>query len=260
MTNPLIDLRSDTVTRPTPAMRAVMAAAEVGDDVFGDDPSVRALERRTAELLGKEAALYVPTGTMANQLAVAVHAGPGDELICDEATHVYAMEGGAIARLSGVTARPLCCQLGLLTPAMLAGKVRPDDPHFVRTKLVWLENTHNRGGGRVHPLEDVKAISRWAREHKLALHLDGAPPHERGRRDGNPRLGMGPACRHRLNLFFQGTGSPGRFSSRRHGRDDSRGAPRSQSVRRRDAPGGRDRRGGALRTQQPRRTASRRPS
>ena len=111
---------------------------------------------------------------MANQIAVAVHAGPGDKVICDEVTHLFAMEGGGMARLSGVTARPLPGKGGLLTAAMLAGKVRPDDAHCVRTRLVWLENTHNRGGGRVHPLEDVIAISRWAREHGLALHLDGA--------------------------------------------------------------------------------------
>jgi threonine aldolase len=174
MTTALIDLRSDTVTRPTPAMRAIMAAAEVGDDVFGDDPSVRAIERATAERLGKEAALFVPTGTMANQLAVAVHAGPGDELICDEVTHVYAMEGGGMARISGVTARPLRGERGLLTPAMLADKIRPDDAHYVRTRLVWLENTHNRGGGRVHPLQEVAEIGRWARSNRLSLHLDGA--------------------------------------------------------------------------------------
>lgn len=174
MAQPTIDLRSDTVTRPTPAMRAAMAEAEVGDDVLGEDPTVLALERRTAELLGKEAALFVPSGTMANQIAVAVHAGPGDELLCDATAHVYVWEGGGVARLSGVTARPLAGGNGVLTRAQLEDKVRPDDGHYVRTRLVWLENTHNRGGGRVQPVAAVAEISTWARSHGLAMHLDGA--------------------------------------------------------------------------------------
>jgi threonine aldolase len=174
MPTPIIDLRSDTVTRPTPAMRAAMAAAEVGDDVKGEDPTVNALQRRTAELLGKEAALFVPSGTMANQIAVGVHAGPGDELLCDATAHVYVWEAGGIARLSGVTPRPLDGDCGLLSLANLREKIRPDDAHYVRTRLVWLENTQNRGGGRVHPFDQVAEIAGWAREHGLAMHLDGA--------------------------------------------------------------------------------------
>ena len=174
MAMPTIDLRSDTVTRPTPEMRAAMASAEVGDDVLGEDPTVNALQRRTAELLGKEAALFVPTGTMANQIAVGVHTDPGDELLCDATAHVYVWEGGGIARLSGVTARPLAGDHGLLGLGLFSDKVRPDDGHYVRTRLVCLENTHNRGGGRVHPIEQVSAISDWARGHGLAMHLDGA--------------------------------------------------------------------------------------
>jgi len=169
-----IDLRSDTVTRPTPAMRRAMAEAEVGDDVYGEDPTVRALEERTAELLGKEAALYVPSGTMANQIAVGIHAGPGDELLCDATSHVYVWEGGGIARNSGVTARTLAGDHGLLSVADLEGKLRPDDSHYPRTRLVCLENTHNRGGGRVYRIENVTRISAWAREHGLATHCDGA--------------------------------------------------------------------------------------
>jgi threonine aldolase len=170
----VVDLRSDTVTRPTPAMRAAMANAEVGDDVFGEDPTVIRLERRAAEVLGKEAALFVPSGTMANQLAVGVHAGPGDELICDVTSHVYNWEGGGIARLWNVTARTLTGDRGLISARMMEGLIRPDDCHYVRTRLVWLENTHNRGGGRVHPLHEVEAISTWARQNGLAVHLDGA--------------------------------------------------------------------------------------
>jgi threonine aldolase len=174
MPAPIIDLRSDTVTKPTPAMRAVMAAAEVGDDVFGDDPTVNALQRQVAERLGKEAALFVPTGTMANQIAIGVHTAPGDELLCGETAHVYVWEGGGIARLSGVTARPLPGDGGLLRPSDLIGKIRPDDGHYVRTRLVCLENTHNRGGGWVHPIAQVAAIADWARANGLAMHLDGA--------------------------------------------------------------------------------------
>src|SRR5205085_5932749 len=135
-----------------------MAEADVGDDVYGEDPTVKALERRTAELLGKEAALFVPSGTMANQVAVGVHAGPGDELLCDATAHVYVWEGGGIARLWGVTARPIASEEGLLSLDVFRDKVRPDDAHYVRTRLVCLENTHNRSGGRVHPIASVAEI------------------------------------------------------------------------------------------------------
>jgi threonine aldolase len=171
---PPIDLRSDTLTKPTPAMRRAMAEAEVGDDVYGEDPTVIALERRTADLLGKEAALFVPSGTMSNQIAIGVHAGPGDELICGATAHIYVWEAGGIARLSGVTSRLIERPGHLMTRPDLDGKVRPDDCHYVRTRLVCLENTHNRGGGRVHPIDDVAEISRWARSNGLAMHLDGA--------------------------------------------------------------------------------------
>src|SRR3954471_15910423 len=169
-----IDLRSDTVTRPTPAMRRAMAEADVGDDVYGEDPTVNALEARTAELLGKEAALFVPSGTMANQIAVGLHCQPGDELVCGETAHVYVWEGGGIARLWGATPRTLAGDLGLISARDVLGKIRPDDGHYVRTRVVCLENTHNRAGGRVHPIEDVRTISEWARSHGLAMHLDGA--------------------------------------------------------------------------------------
>src|SRR5947209_952725 len=174
MNRPPIDLRSDTVTRPTPAMRRAMADAEVGDDVFGDDPTVKALEERTAELLGKEAAVFVPSGTMANQMAVAVHTRPGDELLCASTAHVYVWEAGGVARNSGVTARTFEGEFGLLSYEDLKNAIRPDDLHYAQTRLVWLENTHNRGGGRVQPLDSIRSIRRWAREHRLAMHLDGA--------------------------------------------------------------------------------------
>jgi threonine aldolase len=175
MQQPLTDLRSDTVTRPTPEMRRAMADAEVGDDVLGDDPTVKVLEERTAELLGKEAALFVPSGSMANQIGVGVNTQPGDEVLCSRTSHVYQWEAGGIARLSGVTARTFDGDHGLLSLEDLRDAVRPlHDVHYVRTRLVCLENTHNRGGGRVHPIESIAEIGRWAREHNLAMHLDGA--------------------------------------------------------------------------------------
>ena len=171
--SPPIDLRSDTVTRPTAAMRRAMAEADVGDDVYGEDPTVRSLEQRTAALLGKEAALFVPSGTMANQIGIGVHCRPGDELICAATSHVYVWEGGGIARLWGVTARAIPTVDGVLTIEGMAA-VRPDDAHYPRTRLVCLENTHNRGGGRVQTLGGVAEVSAWARSHGLAMHLDGA--------------------------------------------------------------------------------------
>ncbi|MFO0841339.1 MAG: low-specificity L-threonine aldolase [Gemmataceae bacterium] len=170
----MIDLRSDTVTRPTPGMLAAMQSAEVGDDVFGEDPTVNRLEGRVAALLGKEAALFVPSGTMSNQIAVKAHTRPGDELLCDANCHIYVYEGGGPAVLSGVTCRTIDGEHGILDVSQLEGKVRPRDDHMVRTRLVCLENTHNRGGGRIYPLEKIRAIRAWARRHDLALHLDGA--------------------------------------------------------------------------------------
>ncbi|MBI2806762.1 MAG: low-specificity L-threonine aldolase [Planctomycetes bacterium] len=170
-----IDLRSDTVTRPTPAMRAVMNDAPVGDDVFGDDPTVNKLEERVAHLLGKEAALFVPSGTMSNQIAVNIHTHPGDELLCDLNCHIYNYEAGGPAVLSGVTCRTLDGDHGILDLSQLEDQIRnPDDPHLVKTRMVALENTHNRGGGRIYPIEKIEAISRWARKHGLIMHLDGA--------------------------------------------------------------------------------------
>jgi len=174
MNRPPIDLRSDTVTRPTPGMRRAMAEAEVGDDVLGDDPTVKLLEARTAELLGKEAASFVPSGTMANQIAVGVHTRPGDELLCSSTSHVYVWEAGGIARLSGVTTRTFDGDFGLLSLDDVQDAIRPSDVHYAQTRLVWLENTHNRGGGRIQSFESIAAIRHWAREHQLAMHLDGA--------------------------------------------------------------------------------------
>jgi threonine aldolase len=170
----VIDLRSDTVTKPTPGMRAAMAAAEVGDDLFGEDPTVNRLQETVAALLGKEAAIFVPSGTMSNQLAIRCHTQPGDELLCDGNSHIIHYETGAPAVLSGVMCRSLPGHDGILSVEMLEDQIKGDADYLPRTRLVWLENTHNRGGGRIYPLEKIAAISTWAKQNDLQMHLDGA--------------------------------------------------------------------------------------
>src|SRR5262245_28972489 len=174
MPDSFIDLRSDTVTRPTPAMRAAIAAAEVGDDVFNEDPTVQRLQEKVAGTLGKEAALFVPSGTMSNQACIRAHTQPGDELLCETLSHIYNAEAGGPAALSGVMCRTIAGDHGILDVSQLEDKIRPVNEHYVRTRLVCLENTHNRGGGRIYPLEKIEAISSWARRNGLILHLDGA--------------------------------------------------------------------------------------
>ena len=174
MPESVIDLRSDTVTRPTPGMRAAMAAAEVGDDVFNEDPTVQKLERRVAEMLGKEAAIYVPSGTMSNQIGLRLHTAPGDELLCDANCHIFQYEVGGAAALSGVTCRTFEGANGILDLSQLQDQIHVENVHLTPTRLVCLENTHNRGGGTIYPLAKIEAISAWARKSGLAMHLDGA--------------------------------------------------------------------------------------
>lgn len=179
MGSPVIDLRSDTVTRPTEAMRAAMASAPVGDDVLGDDPTVILLEERVAELLGKEDAVYVPSGTMANQIALRVHTRSGDRVVMDRESHIRVHESGAPAALAGVTIVPLESDRGIFTPDQVieaAPGRSPDSPPglFDRTTLVTMENTHNEAGGTIWPLEAMRSVSEVARDLGLAVHLDGA--------------------------------------------------------------------------------------
>ncbi len=166
----MIDLRSDTVTKPTAAMRQAMAEAVVDDDVIDVDPTVDRLQRYTAELLGKEAAIFMPSGTMTNQVAVRIHCKPGDELLCEAGCHIFQYEQGAFAQLSGVVARTFEGQFGVLRPDQLQGQIRPNNEHLVRTRLVCLENTHNRGAGRVQPYEYVQ------RDLRLGRATPAAPP------------------------------------------------------------------------------------
>ena len=170
----IIDLRSDTVTKPSPEMRLAIANAEVGDDVIDIDPTCQRLERMTAEILGKEAALFMPSGSMTNQVGVRIHCKPGDELICEVGCHIYNYEQGAFAQLSGVVARTVEGPAGVLHVDQLRGLVRPENDHLVRTRLVCIENTHNRGAGKIQPYDNVVAICDWAHETGLQTHLDGA--------------------------------------------------------------------------------------
>jgi threonine aldolase len=168
-----LDLRSDTVTRPTPAMREAMAVAEVGDDVYFEDPTVNRLQAVAAELLGKQAALFVPSGTMANQAAIAVHTRPGDVVLAGENAHVLLYEGGAASALSGVQIQTLGSG-GLFDAGAVLAAIHPDEQHYAPTTLVTVENTHNVAGGVVFPLDEIRAIADAARERELALHMDGA--------------------------------------------------------------------------------------
>ncbi len=174
MPDTIVDLRSDTVTQPTPQMRAAIAQAEVGDDVIDVDPTVEQLQDKIAAMLGKEAAIYMPSGSMTNQIAIRAHCNPGDEFICEAGCHVYNYEQAAFAQLSGLVARTVQGDAGVLQPEQLTGLIRPRNDHLARTRLVTLENTHNRGAGRIQPYDNVAEICRWARENGLGSHLDGA--------------------------------------------------------------------------------------
>ena len=171
----MIDLRSDTVVKPTPGMRAAMATAEVGDDVFGEDPTVIALEERLADLFGHEAGLYCSSGTQTNQIAIKVHTQPGDELIGDEGMHIYRYEGGGIMATSACSVKFVANDRGRFTAAAVRGAINnPADNYLTHTRLVNIENSHNRGGGAIWDLAEVERISAVCTEHQLALHLDGA--------------------------------------------------------------------------------------
>lgn len=172
--NSYIDLRSDTVTKPSPEMRVAMAAAEVGDDVFGEDPTVNRLQEKVAELLGKEAALFVPSGVMANQLSIKAHTQPGDEIIVESGSHIFNYETAAPSLLSSVQLHTIQGERGILRAEQLAPAVRSAAYYMPRTSLICLENTHNKAGGTVYPLEEIKNIHSFAKERGIALHLDGA--------------------------------------------------------------------------------------
>ena len=170
----MIDLRSDTVTSPTIQMRQAIVNAEVGDDILEEDPTVKILEKRTAEILGKQAALFMPSGTMSNQIAIRSQTEPGDEIIADVSAHCYLLESGACAALSGVTCKLIQGARGIFSADDIIKVLRPKNIHFPPTKIVCLENTHNRGGGSVWPIKTIAEIEQVAKNAGLKMHLDGA--------------------------------------------------------------------------------------
>ena len=170
----MIDLRSDTVTKPSDAMRKAMARAEVGDDVYGEDPTVNRLQEMIAAMLGKKAALFVPSGTMANQLSIRIQTQPGQEVIVESKSHIVRYEQGAAGALSGVQLHWVTGERGLMTAEQIEAAIRPKDPYSIRTALICLENTHNAGGGTIYPLSTIERIREVALRHEIPMHLDGA--------------------------------------------------------------------------------------
>lgn len=170
----IIDLRSDTVTKPTEAMREAMAKAEVGDDVYGEDPTVNRLQDMAAGLLGKKAALFVPSGTMANQLAIRIQTQPGQEVIAESKAHIVRYEQGAAGALAGVQLHWVIGDRGIIGPEQVEAAIRPKDPYSIQTALICLENTHNSGGGTIYPLATIERIRAVAASHRVPMHMDGA--------------------------------------------------------------------------------------
>ena len=208
-----IDLRSDTVSRPTPEMRAVMAAAEVGDDVYGDDPSVRRLEERTAEVLGKDAAVFTPTGTMSNQIAIRCHTEPGDLMLAERHAHAYLVESGGPAALSGATVVGLPGERGVFTAEQVRAAVRTPHPMvpeacYPVARLLAAENTHNFAGGAVWPLEALRDAAETARSLGLATHLDGARLWHAAVRSGIPERRYAESFDTVSVCFSKGLGAP----------------------------------------------------
>jgi threonine aldolase len=203
-----VDLRSDTVTRPTPAMRAAMAAAEVGDDVFGDDPTVHRLEARIAELAGLEASLFVPSGTMGNQLAVRCHVEAGDEALVDVESHVFLYEQGGLAANSGALAHPVAGDAVGFVADSIDAAMRAENEHVARLKLVCLENTHNVRGGTVLPLERQRAVIARARAHGVRVHLDGARLWNASVATGIPIREWATGVDSLMMCFSKGLGAP----------------------------------------------------
>jgi len=205
-----VDLRSDTVTRPTPEMRRAIAGAVVGDDVFGDDPTVLELERRCAELAGKEAALFVPSGTMGNQLAVHALTSPGDEVLLETESHIFLYEQGGIAANSGCLAHIVRGERGVLPVEALAGAMRDADAddHVARVKLVCAENTHNRAGGAIVPIASLRALASAARERNVRIHLDGARLWNASVASGVPVADWAACADTVMMCFSKGLGAP----------------------------------------------------
>ena len=238
------DFRSDTVTKPTDKMRKAMAEAVVGDDVLGDDPTVQKLEALAAEVMGKEAGLFCPSGTMGNSIAVKIWTNALEEVIVEERSHIYNMESTHMTFISGVTPRPVRSERGAMDPDEVRKNVRKPNVHTPRTSLICLENTHNNWGGAVVPLETFKAMRRVADENGLKIHLDGARIFNAGHGFRGPRQGIARCVGFRDVLPVQGTLCAGGVHARgRQGLHRLR-TPAEEGPGRRHAPGRRPGRAG----------------
>lgn len=204
----MIDLRSDTVTKPSDEMLEMMRTAEVGDDVFGEDPTVMILENKVSKYFGKEAALFCPSGTMTNQIAIRINTQPQDEILCDQTSHIYNYEGGGAAYNSMVSIKLLHGELGRFTANDVIENINPDDIHYAKTSMIAVENTVNKGGGSVFPLETIREIAKVAVDKKLKMHLDGARVFNALVKSGDDPLDHG-RCFHTMSVCFsKGLGAP----------------------------------------------------
>lgn len=204
----LVDLRSDTVTRPTPGMRAAMADADVGDDVYAEDPTIRRLEETVADLFGHEAAVFAPTGTMANQIALRLVCPPATELLCDADAHIVTYEGAGAAQHGGIQTRTIPSTRGLLDPVAVTKQLRISGYHAVVTQAVAVENTHNRGGGAIYPLARLRALRAIADDNDIALHCDGARIWNAHVATGTPLSSYGDICTTLSVCLSKGLGAP----------------------------------------------------
>ncbi len=251
-----IDLRSDTVTRPTAAMRRAMAEAEVGDDVYGEDPTVNRLEQRAAEIAGKEAALFVPTGTMGNTIGVKIHTQHGQEVICEARAHVLDYELAMMGWFCGCLARPIAAEGGILRWENIRREIRPVDPHWAPTGLIEIENTHNMAGGRVYPLEVIREIADGAHELGLKVHMDGARVFNAAEALGVPVREIVAPSRYGDVLPLESAGSAGGIDAGGQAGRYRPGAPLPEAVGRRHAAGGRAGGGGVNCTRRASKAAS----
>lgn len=204
----MIDLRSDTVTKPTEEMRKAAYMAEVGDDVYGEDPTVKKLEETAAEIVGKEAALFVTSGTQGNQVSVLTHCRSGNEIILENESHIFYYESGAVAAFAGVQTRTIPGERGAMDPAAIEAAIRSEDQHYPETGLICLENTHNRAGGAIIPVENMKEIYSIAKKHQIPVHVDGARLFNAAAGSGRPVTDFTQYCDTVQICLSKGLGAP----------------------------------------------------
>lgn len=204
----IVDLRSDTVTKPSAEMRKAMYEANVGDDVWGDDPTVNRLQEKVAEMLGKEASLFVPSGSMANTISILAHTRRGDEVIMERESHTFNYEVAAAAVIGGLQIHPITGESGVLDVSQIEAAIRPEDVHNPPTRLIVLENTHNRGGGKIYPLDKINAIRELALSHKIPMHLDGARLFNASVATGIPVAKYAASFDSLMFCFSKGLGAP----------------------------------------------------